>query len=142
MTPAHSAGTAVFSSLRQLATMASRSTVSTPVAVASAAAWLASGESRELAGIVFGSETMFMTQFTHGGLGVQPRQSDPLGQMAVLRQVAEPGKLAFELHFHRPGGAMALLADDDFGLAVHQRHVELPFFMLGGADARLLVGKV
>ena len=24
---------------------------------------------------------------------------------------------------------MALLADDDFGLAVHQRHVELPFFV-------------
>src|SRR6266446_5334661 len=60
ITAAHSAGTAAFSSLRQFATMASRSTVSTPVADASAAAWFASGDRMELAGIDFGSETMFM----------------------------------------------------------------------------------
>jgi len=63
MTAEHSAGTAVFSSLRQLAQIASRSTVSTPVAAASAAALLASGERTELAGIDFGSETMFMPHF-------------------------------------------------------------------------------
>ncbi|MGY4507493.1 hypothetical protein ACVIN2_000947 [Bradyrhizobium sp. USDA 3650] len=38
ITAEHSAGTAVFSSLRQLAMMASRSTVSTPPKAASAAA--------------------------------------------------------------------------------------------------------
>ena len=37
---------------------------------------------------------------------------------------------------------MALLADDHFGLAVHQRHIELPFLVLGRADARLLVGEI
>jgi hypothetical protein len=63
ITPAHSAGTAVFSSLRQLAMMASRSTVNTPVAAASAAAWLASGESRVLCGIDVGSDAMFMPGF-------------------------------------------------------------------------------
>src|ERR1700681_2273597 len=57
ITPAHSAGTAVFSSLRQFATMASRSTVRTPVAVASDAARLASGDSTVPGGASFGSET-------------------------------------------------------------------------------------
>src|SRR6266481_8521819 len=91
ITPAHSAGTAAFSSLRQFATRASRSTVRTPVAVASAAAWLASGDrtvpspaslesvslesvslgwagfgsagfgSAGFGSVNFGSETMFMT---------------------------------------------------------------------------------
>src|SRR3569833_798226 len=59
-TPAHSAGTAVFSSLRQLATMASRSTVSTPVALARVVAWFASGESRVPCGMELGSGAMFM----------------------------------------------------------------------------------
>ena len=63
-------------------------------------------------------------------------------QMAVLREVAEPGELALELQFDGAGRAVALLADDDFGLAVHQRHVELPFFVFRRADARLLVGEV
>src|SRR3984893_16600346 len=144
-TPAHSAGTALFSSLRQFATMASRSTVSTPVAVASAAAWFASGESTVLAGTDFGSETMFMPQLSAGrrrGSTVQAASVGLRRQMAVLRQIAEPRELAFELQFAGAGGAMALLADDDFGLAVHQRHFELPFFIFGGADARLLVGEV
>src|SRR5665213_2591638 len=69
--PAHSAGTAVFSSLRQLATLASRSTVSTPVASASAAAWLASAEST--LEMDFGSEAIFIARFyalaPHGSTG-------------------------------------------------------------------------
>src|ERR1700753_1131970 len=73
MTPAHSAGTAVFSSLRQLATMASRSTVSTPVASASAAAWLASGDSTPPASD-FGSDATFMPQF----YALHPRGSTAL----------------------------------------------------------------
>src|SRR4029450_3706070 len=129
MTPAHSAGTAVFSSLRRLATMASRSTVSTPVAVTSAAAWFASGESRVPCGMDLGSGAMFMPHFRRRNAEVQPQFASiaALRPVAVLCEIPEPRELAFELHFHRPGGAVALLADDDFGLAVHQRHIELPF---------------
>src|ERR1700709_61818 len=124
MTPAHSDGTAVFSSLRQLATRASRSTVSTPVAVASAAAWFASGERMELAGIDWGAGAMFMPHFTHSAAVVQPGKTAASiglrGQMAVLGKVAEPGELTLERQFDHAGRAVALLADDDFSLAVHQ----------------------
>src|SRR5438552_1095808 len=71
MTAAHSAGTAVFSSLRQLATMASRSTVSTPVMVASAAAMSASGEGMSFASDGLGSMAMVMG-------GVFTRQRAPV----------------------------------------------------------------
>jgi hypothetical protein len=53
--------------------MASRSTVKTPVAGASAAAWLASGESRLLTDI--GSEAMFMRPF------YAPRRGGSTGQV-------------------------------------------------------------
>src|ERR1700724_4555580 len=145
MTPAHSAGTAVFSSLRQFATMASRSTVRTPVAVASAAAWLASGESRLRGGRDFGSETMFMPYFKLRAFAVQPGAAASIAsirQMAVMRQIAEPRHAGLELQLDSAGWAMALLADDDFGLAVHQRHVELPFFVFRRSDPRFLVGEV
>src|SRR5665213_3784851 len=62
--------------------------------------------------------------------------------MGVLRQIAEAGELAFETQFDHAGRAVALFADDDFGLAVHQRHVELPLFVFRRADPRLLVGEV
>jgi hypothetical protein len=62
--------------------------------------------------------------------------------MAVLGEIAEPRQAGFELQFHGAGGAMALVADDDFGLAVHQRHVELPFFIFRRARTRFLVGEV
>jgi hypothetical protein len=79
MTPAHSAGTADFSSLRQLATMASRSMVRTPVAVAvaaaNAAAAFASGDNMPLAAIDLGSETELMPHFTRGAGAVQPRNA-------------------------------------------------------------------
>src|SRR5882757_2525860 len=101
--------------------MASRSTVSTPVAVAvaaaNAAAWLASGESSEPLGIDLGPETTFMPQFyalpPAGSTG--QAASVPLRrQVAVMGQIAESRKLAFKLQFDRAGGAVALLADDDF----------------------------
>src|SRR5829696_10347686 len=124
--------------------MASRSTVSTPVAVTSAAAWFASGESRAPCGMDLGSGAMFMPLFTRRNAAVQPPFASiaAIGRVGILREIAEAGELAFELDFRRPGRAVALLADDDFGLAVHQRHVELPFFVFGRADTGLLVGEV
>src|ERR1700676_5333561 len=145
MTEALSAGTAVFSSLRQLAQMASRSTVSTPVAAATAAALLASGESTELAGIDLGSEAMFMLYFTRRPAAVQPREPGlvrSVGQMVVQRQIAEPGETGLELQLDRAGGAVALLANDHFGLAVHQRHVKLPFLIFRRARAGFLVRQI
>src|ERR1700744_1832613 len=124
MTPAHSAGTEIFSSLRQLATRASRSTVSTPLAVASAAAWSASADRMELAGIDFGSGATFMLLCTRRARAVQPDRSDSVGlgrHVAVLREIAESRELALETQFDGAGGAVTLLADDDFGFAVHQR---------------------
>src|SRR6266404_6746479 len=124
--------------------MASRSTVSTPVAVTSAAAWLASGKSRVPCGMDLGSGAMFMPHFRRRNAAVQPQFAliAAVGQMAILCEIAEARELAFELYLHRAGGAVALLADDDFGLAVHQRHVELPFFVFRRTDARFLVGEV
>src|SRR5438105_3389798 len=123
--------------------MASRSTVSTPVAVTRAAAWFAS-ERRAPCGMDLGSGAMFMPHFTWRNAAVQPQFASiaAVGQVAILREIAEARELAFELYFHGAGGAVALLADDDFGLAVHQRHVELPFLVFGGADPRLLVGEI
>src|ERR1700722_3986115 len=123
--------------------MASRSTVSTPVAVARAAAWFASGE--RMVPTALGSETMFMPHFTRGRPAVQPGRPASIGalrQVAVDGQIAEPRELALELQFDGAGRTMALLADDDFGLAVHQRHVELPFLVFRRPDSRFLVGKI
>jgi hypothetical protein len=39
---------------------------------------------------------------------------------AVMRQIAESRKLAFKLQLDRASRAVALLADDDLGLAVNQ----------------------
>ncbi len=47
-----------------------------------------------------------------------------------------------ELQFDDAGGAVALLADDDFGDAGDLVHLVLPFLMLGGVGARLLAGEV
>src|SRR5205814_8240830 len=108
--------------------MASRSTVSTPVAVTSAAAWFASGESRVPCGMDLGSGAMFMPHFKRRNAAVQPPFASiaAVGHVAILREIAEPRELAFELDFHGPGGAVALLADDDFGLAQRAVHVQLP----------------
>src|SRR5882724_1837035 len=126
--------------------MASRSTVNTPVALASAAAWLASGESRVLGGMDLGSEAMFMPHFTRGPAAVQPRKAASIevavGHNAVMGEVAEARELALEMDFHRAGGAVALLADDDFGLAFGTFHFGLPCRMFGRIRARLFVGEV
>src|ERR1700753_3388431 len=95
MTAEHSAGTAVFSSLRQLATRASRSTVKTPLAAASAAALLASGERTESAGSDLGSGAMFRRYFRRGQTAIQPVQRSglrhPIGQIVLFTEVAEAG---------------------------------------------------
>ena len=117
----------------------------TPVAPAGTAVWFASGESSLPGGIEFGSETMFMPHFKRRPAAVQPGRAPSVGvrrQVSVMREVAEPGKLTLELQFDGAGGAVALLADDDFGLAMHQRHVELPLLVFRRTDARLLVGEV
>src|SRR5258707_14656755 len=112
------------------------------VAAASAAAWLASGERSVLRGIDLGSETMFMPRFyaaPDGRSTVQTASITSLRQMAVMRQIAEPGQAGFELQFNRAGRAVALFADDDFGLAMNQRHVQLPFFVFRRARAGLFI---
>src|SRR5438876_11482124 len=124
--------------------MASRSTVSTPVAVTSAAAWFASGESRVPCGMDLGSGAMFMPLFTRRNAAIQPQFASiaAVGQVAILCEIAEARELALELHFHGAGRAVALLADDDFGLAVHQRHIELPFLVFRRARTRFLIGQI
>ena len=62
--------------------------------------------------------------------------------MAVMRQIAEPRHGGIELQFDGAGRAVPLLADDDFGLAMHQLHVELPFFIFRRAGPRLLVSQI
>src|SRR3954467_5909780 len=149
MTAAHSAGTAVFSSLRQLATMASRSMVRMPgavtVAAASAAAAFASGDSRSAAVTDFRSEAAAMPDPTRRHAVVQPCKAmsvRPLRQVALIGEIAKSRELAFEMQFDHAGRSVTLLADDDFGLAVDQRHVELPFFVFRRTRSRLLVGEV
>ena len=48
------------------------------------------------------------------------RYADAVGQVTVVREIAEAGELALELQFDRARRTVALLADDDFGLAVRQ----------------------
>src|ERR1051325_5144888 len=129
--------------------MASRSMVRTPgavaVAAASAAAALASGDNRSAAAIDFRSDAGAMPHSTRGPGEVQPCMAmsvSPFRQVALLCEIAEARELAFEMQFDRTGWAVTLLADNDFGLAVHQRHLELPFFVFRRARARLLVGEV
>src|ERR1700733_15603361 len=129
MTAEHSAGTAVFSSLRQLATSASRSTVRIPLAAASAAALSASDERMESAGSDFGSEAMFMASFyalaDRGSTSAEKRGyglRHPVGQIILFYEVAEAGVLPFELQFDGARRPMALLCDDDFGFPEGQLH--------------------
>src|SRR4051794_38721474 len=62
--------------------------------------------------------------------------------LTVRREVAEPRDRGFERQIDGAGRAVALLADDDFGLAVREVHVQPPFLVLGRARARLLHGEV
>src|ERR1700723_4112997 len=102
MTAEHSAGTAVFSSLRQLATSASRSTVRTPLAAASAAALLASGERMESAGSELGSEAMFIASFYAPADG---------GSTGAEREATASGGADCPLPRNRLSGCIALRTD-------------------------------
>src|SRR6186713_3621895 len=96
--------------------MASRSTVSTPVAVAGAAAWLASGESRAPWGMDLGSGAMFMPHLkrfpakwrpvrvkkTRQIKNLEPR-SDSIGTEKAL--VARPSRQIPDIVDPRRGGA-------------------------------------
>src|ERR1700747_292553 len=66
----------------------------------------------------------------------------PIRQMAVLGEIAEPGDRRIEVQFDGTGRTVTLLADDDFGLAVHQGHVELPLLIFRRARAWLLVAEI
>src|SRR5262249_20812201 len=120
--------------------MASRSTVRMPVAVACAAARLASGDSSD-----FGSEAMFMAPFWRRHASIQPRA---LRLMAVIRQLAAMGEVAesrdggVEVQFDRARRAVALLADNHFSPAERPLHVLHPLRVLLGAGPRLLHGEV
>jgi len=63
-------------------------------------------------------------------------------QLTVMGEVAEPRHRGFELQFDAAGRAMALLADDDFGLAEREIHVGLPFLVFRRAGAGFLVRQV
>src|SRR6476646_10646063 len=68
--------------------------------------------------------------------------ADPLRQMVVGAEIAKTRHGGVELQLHGAGWAVALFADDDLGLAVHQRHLGLPLQMLFAARPRLLVAQV
>ena len=55
----------------------------------------------------------------------------PVRQRIFARQVVEPREPAVKLQLHRAGGAVALFADDDFGLAVGAAGLLEPFLELG-----------
>src|SRR3954452_19013970 len=96
-------------------------------------------------GSISGRKQRPCRDITRRPAGVQPGSRTsvgPLRQMALMREIAEAGELPFEMQFDAAGRAVALLADDDLGLAMDQRHVELPFLVFGRAGARLLVGEI
>src|SRR5664279_4779146 len=99
---------------------------------------------RRADGALFGCDVMSLSsyadRFNHpaclvgahaprcGGSMREPRAlPDPLRQMVGLRQGREFRDGAFELQFDRAGRAVALLADDDLGPAVHLFALRQPF---------------
>src|SRR6516162_2897550 len=67
---------------------------------------------------------------------------DPFRHLIVAREIIEAGDRRVELDVDGAGWAVALLADDDLGLAVHAGHFHLPLRILVGARPRLLVAQV
>src|SRR5690606_30317186 len=51
---------------------------------------------------------------------------EPLWQPVALRHVEEAREFRLEAELDRAGGAVALLGDDDLGLAAHRVHLRLP----------------
>src|SRR6185312_5924393 len=66
----------------------------------------------------------------------------PIRYLTVGREVAEPRHRRLEMQLDRTGRAVALLADDDFRLAMGEAHVDLPLLVFRRARTRLLVGEV
>ena len=50
----------------------------------------------------------------------------PAGSCSVALEIVETRHRGFELQIDGAGRTVALLADDDLGLAVHGRHLDLP----------------
>src|SRR5215467_5809769 len=67
---------------------------------------------------------------------------DSFGQMILSGEVREAGNVGLKLQLDRTGWTMALLADNDLGLAVNGIHLGLPFEVLLGAGSRLFVLEV
>src|SRR5258707_15244601 len=112
--------------------MASRSTVSTPVALASAAAWFASGERMELAGIEFGSETMFMPRLyaaEQGGSTMLAGSVRSIWQCFRIGKIGESRKSPIEMYWDGSGGAVSLFRNNYFGLASVRGYLSLPLDM-------------
>src|SRR5437660_9776880 len=65
-----------------------------------------------------------------------------LRQLILAREIVEPCHCCIELQIDCPGRTVALLADNDFRLAVYGRHFYLPLAMLVGPRPRLLVAEI
>ena len=74
--------------------------------------------------------------------GDQATGQSRVRQAAFAREIAEARDRGVELELDRSGRAVALLADDELGLAVDRGHLGLPFEMLFAAGPRLLVAQI
>src|SRR5215468_2045242 len=59
--------------------------------------------------------------------------SHPFRKLILAREVVEPGDRGIEVNIDGAGRTVALLADDDLGLAVRGVHLDLPLRVLVGA---------
>src|ERR1043165_1904871 len=121
MTAAHCAGAARARNARPFAVIAARSMVRIPPASASAG---------PLASVMWPSS-----------LANQAR-SMPLGKACAIGEIGEARHVRIEVELHGPGRSVALLAENEFGLAVHLLHLGHPLEVLFGAHAGLLVLQV
>src|SRR5690348_17636538 len=64
---------------------------------------------------------------------------EPFRQMVVLGEVEEAGELALETHLHGAGRPVALLGNDDLGLAAGLVHLVFPLRVFERAGLRLPV---
>jgi len=107
------------------------------VAVASAAAWFASGDRMELSGSDFGRERCSYRTL-RGARVVQPYEHSELryavGQIIIFDEITKSRELPLELQFDSARRSVALLGDNDFSLAESEIHFELPFLMFGRAE--------
>src|SRR5690242_9253075 len=92
-------------------------------------AWVSAGP------VVFGGADITLAS------GVTGRRAPSIGsrQTAFVGKIREARHVVLELQRHRAGRSMALLADDDFGLAVRDFHFRLPLEMLFRPGPRFAV---